>query len=270
MKTRHVLTLSALLPVLAACAAKDGSADVSPTAAAPATEAPAATAPAAETPAPAPAPTDTAAPEQPAAAPARAATPPQGPAPVEGTDYVSIPGGQPFDPLNGKVEVVEMFNYICPACYSFDSQFHAWAAKQPAYVRVTYVPAQFRPDFTVYAKAYYAADSLGVAGKTHEAVYKAVHLDHALPGEGQSIDPQKIAEFYAKYGVTAKQFTDAMNSFGVAGKMNKANQFAMRSQIEGTPTVIVDGKYRVKGRSWDDMLRIADHLIAREHAGAAQ
>jgi thiol:disulfide interchange protein DsbA len=253
MKIRHALTLSALLPVLAACAAKDGSADVSPAAAAPAAEAPAETAPAAET-----------------AAPAQAATPPQGPAPVEGTDYVSIPGGQPFDPLNGKVEVVEMFNYICPACYSFDSQFHAWTARQPAYVRVTYVPAQFRPDFTVYAKAYYAADSLGIAGKTHEAVYKAVHLDHALPGEGQSIDPQKIAEFYAKYGVTAKQFTDAMNSFGVAGKMNKANQFAMRSQIEGTPTVIVNGKYRVKGRSWDDMLRITDHLIAREHAGAAQ
>lgn len=266
MKTRHILTLFVLLPVLAACAAKDGSADVGPAAAAPAPAAPAETAPAAETPAPA----ETAAPEQPAAAPAQAATPPQGPAPVEGTDYVSIPGGQPFDPLNGKVEVVEMFNYICPACYSFDSQFHAWTARQPAYVRVTYVPAQFRPDFTVYAKAYYAADSLGIAGKTHEAVYKAVHLDHALPGEGQSIDPQKIAEFYAKYGVSAKQFTDAMNSFGVAGKMNKANQFAMRSQIEGTPTVIVNGKYRVKGRSWDDMLRITDHLIAREHAGAAQ
>lgn len=266
MKTRHALTLSALLSVLAACAAKDGSADVSPTATAPAAEAPADTAPAAETPAPA----DTAASEQPAAAPAQAATPPQGPAPVEGSDYVAIPGGQPFDPLNGKVEVVEMFNYICPACYSFDSQFHAWAARQPAYVRVTYVPAQFRPDFTVYAKAYYAADSLGVAGKTHEAVYKAVHLDHALPGEGQSIDPQKIAAFYAQYGVTAKQFTDAMNSFGVAGKMNKANQFAMRSQIEGTPTIIVNGKYRVKGRSWDDMLRITDHLVAREHAGAAQ
>ena len=266
MKTRQILTLSVLLPVLAACAAKDGSADVGPAAAAPAPAAPAETAPAAETPAPA----ETATPEQPAAAPAQAATPPQGPAPVEGTDYVSIPGGQPFDPLNGKVEVVEMFNYICPACYSFDSQFHAWTARQPAYVRVTYVPAQFRPDFTVYAKAYYAADSLGIAGKTHEAVYKAVHLDHALPGEGQSIDPQKIAEFYAKYGVSAKQFTNAMNSFGVAGKMNKANQFAMRSQIEGTPTVIVNGKYRVKGRSWDDMLRITDHLIAREHAGAAQ
>ena len=63
MKIRHALTLSALLPVLAACAAKDGSADVSPAAAAPAAEAPAETAPAAETPAPA----ETAAPEKPAA-----------------------------------------------------------------------------------------------------------------------------------------------------------------------------------------------------------
>ncbi len=266
MKTRHALTLALLLPVLAACAAKDGSADVAASAAAPAATAAQAEAPATDTPAPA----ETAAPEQPAAAAAQAAVPPQGPAPVEGVDYVTIPGGQPYDPLAGKVEVVEMFNYICPACNAFDGQFHAWAARQPAYVRVTYVPAQFRPDFTVYARAYFAAESLGLVGKTHEAVYKAVHLDRTLPGEGQSIDPQKIAEFYARYGVTAKQFTDAMNSFAVAGKMNKANQFAMRSQIEGTPTIIVDGKYRVKGRSWDDMLRIADHLVAREHAGAAQ
>jgi thiol:disulfide interchange protein DsbA len=47
----------------------------------------------------------------------------------------------------------------------------------------------------------------------------------------------------------------------------------MRSKVEGTPTLIVNGKYLVKGRSWDDMLRIADHLIAKERAaqsGAAK
>jgi thiol:disulfide interchange protein DsbA len=30
--------------------------------------------------------------------------------------------------------------------------------------------------------------------------------------------------------------------------------------------VIVNGKYLVKGKSFPDMLRIADHLIARERA----
>ena len=32
------------------------------------------------------------------------------------------------------------------------------------------------------------------------------------------------------------------------------------------PTLVVDGKYRVLGRSYEDMLRITDALIARERA----
>src|SRR5690606_10928788 len=48
---------------------------------------------------------ETPAPGEPvAAAPAPAA--PSGPALVPGTDYVETPGGQPFAPLDGKIEVV--------------------------------------------------------------------------------------------------------------------------------------------------------------------
>ncbi|HEY0503749.1 MAG TPA: thiol:disulfide interchange protein DsbA/DsbL, partial [Lysobacter sp.] len=77
------------------------------------TAAPAApAAPAETTPAPA-APTDTAAPAA-TPAPAAQATPPEGPAPVAGTDFVEIAGGQPYEPTNGKIEVVEVFGYTCP------------------------------------------------------------------------------------------------------------------------------------------------------------
>ncbi|MGE8281788.1 MAG: thiol:disulfide interchange protein DsbA/DsbL, partial [Stenotrophomonas sp.] len=60
--------------------------------------------------------------------------------------------------------------------------------------------------------------------------------------------------------------SDTMGSFAVAAKVNRAKQFAQRSKISGTPSLIVNGKYLVKGKSYDDMLRIADHLIARERA----
>lgn len=264
MKIRHALMLSMLLPMLAACSK---------------TEAP--EAPAAATPA-APAAVET----QPAATPAEAATPtapeapnnnpvvaPQGPAPVAGTDYVDIEGGQPWQPVAGKIEVVEMFNYICPACYSFDPTLRNWKAKQPADVNLVYVPAQFRPDFVPYAKAFFAAESLGIEEKSHQAVYEAIHLKHSIPAEGDPPDEAKVAAFYAQYGVSAEQFLNTMKSFAVTGRINKANQFMMRSKVEGTPTLIVNGKYLVKGRSWDDMLRIADHLIAKERAaqsGAAK
>ena len=45
---------------------------------------------------------------------------------VEGRDYEVIPNGQPWLPLNGKVEVVEVFGYVCPACARIEPLFTAW------------------------------------------------------------------------------------------------------------------------------------------------
>ena len=256
MKSRYALTLLALLPILAACSKQEAAAPAADPA--PAVEAPAV--------AEAPATTPTEAVAEATAANNNPIVPPAGPAPVPGTDYVDIQGGQPFDPLDGKIEVVEVFGYVCPACNAFQSSVRAWKAKLPADVRVTYVPAMFGPDWTPYAHAFYAAESLGLVDKTHDAVYDAIHNKNSLPGEGEKPTAAPIAAFYANYGVSAEQFTNAMNSFAINGKLNKAKQFAIRSQITGTPTLIVNGKYLVKGRSWDDMLRIADHLIAQERA----
>src|SRR3546814_9031641 len=84
------------------------------------------------------------------------------------------------------IEVAEVFNYVCPACAGFDPVLQEWKKKQPAYVHVVYVPADFRPDFKAYARAYYAAAALGLVEKTHEAVYAAIHEQHTQPGEGMT------------------------------------------------------------------------------------
>lgn len=257
MKIRHALMLSILLPILAACSKTE-----TPEASAAATPATPAAPVAAEA-QPATTPAEAAAPEAPNNNPVVA---PQGPAPVVGTDYVEIFGGQPWQPLDGKIEVAEMFNYICPACYAFDPSLRNWKAKQPADVRIVYVPAQFRPDFVPYAKAFFAAESLGIEAKSHQAVYEAIHQKHSIPAEGDKPDDAKVAAFYTQYGVSAEQFLNTMKSFAVSGQMNKAKQFMMRSQVESTPSLIVNGKYLVKGRTWDDMLRITDHLVAQERA----
>jgi protein dithiol oxidoreductase (disulfide-forming) len=55
----------------------------------------------------------------------------------------------------------------------------------------------------------------------------------------------------------------AMTGFSVGGQMTQARDFALRSGIEGTPTLIINGRYRVTGRTLDDNLRIASALIAQ-------
>lgn len=271
MKTRFALTLMALLPIaLVACKAQDGSADTTAPAAsstpAASEAAPASTATTpAETTAPA-ADAQAAAPTEEGHQPPVNAQPPSGPAPVEGTDYLVIEGGQPYQQAAGKIEVAEVFGYVCPACFRFQPLIGPWKAGLPSDVQFVYVPAMFGGTWDDYARAFYAAETLGVQEKTHEALYNAIHVEHSLKGELGRDSVEDISKFYAKYGVDPKQFADTMASFGVAAKTNRAKQFATRSKITGTPSLIVNGKYLVKGTSYQDMLRIADHLIARERA----
>jgi thiol:disulfide interchange protein DsbA len=169
----------------------------------------------------------------------------------------------------GTIVVEEFFNYICPACNAFEPNFVAWQAKLPADVKVVHIPATFRADFMQYAKAYYAAEGLGLVDKTHRAVYEAIHVKHTIPAEGDRPDEEKIAAFYAGFGVGKDEFLSAMRSFGVNVKVNRATEQMTKNKVPSTPTVVVNGRYMVKGTTWDDTLRIASSLIEKERARLA-
>lgn len=180
---------------------------------------------------------------------------------VPGVDYEEIAGGQPFAPLGGQVEVVEVFGYWCHYCAEFQPLVDTWKRKLPAGVRFTYVPAAFNPD-DPFARAFYAAqDRKGVFARSHAALFQAVNTDITLP-RNASID--EIAAFYSRYGVSAPAFAAAMQSPAVEARLKHAREFAIASGLQGTPALIINGKYRVLGSGYDDMLRIADELIARE------
>ncbi|MCE7033450.1 thiol:disulfide interchange protein DsbA/DsbL [Lysobacter sp. GX 14042] len=256
------LVLTAAL-ALAACGQD------APAPAAPATTPTQAAAPAGTTAAPAAAPA--AGQQQAAPAPERTpgpVVPPQGPAPVAGTDYVEIASGQPYKPGNPHIEVVEGFGYTCPACAQFEPLVTAWAARLPADVEFIPVPAPFGGFWMPYAKAYYAAEAAGVLEQSHDAMFDAFHVRRQLDHE--STEPE-IAQFYGQFGVDPQEFARTMSSFAVNAKLNRARQFLQRTGVDSTPTLVIDGRYRViGGTSWEDKLRIADHLIAmrREARGS--
>jgi len=191
----------------------------------------------------------------------------QAPAPVAGTDYIEIPNGAPLDPADGVVVVEEFFNYICPACNNFEPVFVAWAAKLPPYAKLVHVPAAFRADFVPYARAYYAAEVSGLVDKTHRAVYQAIHVTHKLPAEGDKPDEERIAAFYSDFGVDKDEFLRNMKSFGVELKLRRATEHMQRIKVPSTPSIVINGRYLVRGQTYADMLRIASYLIEKEHSG---
>ena len=187
---------------------------------------------------------------------------------VEGDDYEVIAEPGPFAPLAGKIEVVEVFGYTCPHCAHFEPQLEAWVAKQPADVRFTPVPAAFGGYWDSYARAFYAAEQVGVRQRSHADVFKALHVQGSLPA--QNVTPDELATFYAQYGVQPQRFVEALRSQQVDDKVKYARAFAMRVKVTGTPMLIVNGKYLVKGRTFDDTLRIAAALVARDRTGASR
>ena len=179
------------------------------------------------------------------------------PALVEGQDYVLIENGQPWRPLDGKVEVVEVFGYWCPHCAAFQPALSAWERKLPRQVRFTYVPAVFSSGVD-FARAYFAAEAMGAVARTHDDLYRAVHVDGLL-AHNATVD--ELAAYYGTQGLDAAKRRAAMLSPDTEAKLQAARAFQMRSGVEGTPTLVINGRYRVLGHSTDEVLRIAGQLV---------
>lgn len=184
--------------------------------------------------------------------------------PVEGVDYAVIEGGQPWRPLEGRtrIEVAEVFAYWCGHCARFQPRLDAWKRTLPADVRLAYVPLPSgRED--VFARGFFASQAAGALARTHAPLFVAVHDTQSVP-RNPSVD--ELAGFYAGHGLDAARMKRAMERPALAEQLAAARGFAVRSGVEGTPTLIVNGRYRVLGRTFDDTLRIADALIARLRA----
>jgi thiol:disulfide interchange protein DsbA len=183
-------------------------------------------------------------------------------APVEGTDYVLIDDPQPYAPPDGRIEVVEVFGYWCPHCAEFQPALSAWQRKLPGDVRFTYVPAVFTAGDN-FGRAYFGAEHFGALARTHDAMFPAIHVQGLLP---MNATVPEIASYYGQQGLDAAKVQAYMQSPAVDAKLEHARQFALHAGVEGTPTLIIDGRYRITARTHAEGLRIADQLIAQLRA----
>jgi thiol:disulfide interchange protein DsbA len=134
-------------------------------------------------------------------------------------------------------------------------------------VQFSYLPGPFGGLPDAFQRAFYAAQAMGVQEKSHDAIYKAVHVDKRVTTAAD------VPKLYADYGIDPKVFASTMQSFAVSAKVNQAQDQETRWGVEGTPTVVIDGKYRAmqaQGANGEErLLHTIDWLIAKqrpEHA----
>lgn len=200
---------------------------------------------------------------------------------VEGKNYFLIDPPQPTG-HPGKIEVTEVFSYGCPACNAFHSTVDRIARSLPAGAVMNYLSASFRPDenWPMYQRAFYAAQALGLVAKTQDAMFDATwNTGEMATYNLQSGQPkpraawptiEDAAKFYAKYGVSRKEFLAVAKSFAVNTKMKRADDLMKAYGVDSTPTIVVNGKYRFTTASaggYPQTIELTQWLVAKEAAG---
>jgi protein dithiol oxidoreductase (disulfide-forming) len=156
-----------------------------------------------------------------------------------GQDYLLI--DPPVATSTGnKIEVAEVFSYACPHCAHFQPYIDELKSKLPSNAQFVLVPAVFNPQWEAFARGFYTAQSLGLVDKTHQALFDALHRDH------QPINSMDaLADFYAQHGADKGTFLSTSTSFVIEGKIAHGNGLVHSYGVDATPTLIVNGKYRV-------------------------
>lgn len=200
--------------------------------------------------------------------------------PQAGTDYRVLDKPQQTESGN-KVEVTEFFGYFCPHCNAFEPKLEDWVKKQGNNIVFKRVPVIFRDFMVPQQKLYFALDAMGKADEMQKKVFRAIHADH------QQLDTEaQIMEFIGKQpGIDKQKFADLYNSFGVQTKVNRVPALQQAYQIDGVPTLAVNGRYVTspsivaagmgnvsEAALQDAALKVMDFLVAKaakEHPGAA-
>ncbi len=179
----------------------------------------------------------------------------------EGSHYYTIPGAD--EETGDKISVNEIFSYACPHCNAFQPFITPWHEALPADVEFKRTPAVFNRSWEPFARAYLTLEAMGKSEAVHGAIFKALHDEHRPLGTIEA-----IAGFVAEHGIDQDRFLSTAKSFTVETRLRQSQQQVARWGITGTPSLVVAGRYRIAAggalTTYNDMLRIADWLIARE------
>jgi thiol:disulfide interchange protein DsbA len=168
---------------------------------------------------------------------------------------------------------VEFFWYGCPHCYTLEPHLVLWTKMNPDHVQFVRVPAAWRESTRALARLSYTLQALG-REDLHQEAFDTIHRrDNPLESlDNDAVQTLKLqSEFAQSHGIDPQAFVAAYNSPGVATAIREAEQLALRYQVTGVPTIVVNGKYRTSlrqvGGCERDLTALLDEIVKQEHGG---
>ncbi len=168
----------------------------------------------------------------------------------------------------GKIEVIDFFWYACPHCNNLQPALERWAERKPADVALRRIPAVLRDSWAQHARIYYTLELLGEVERLHQRVYFSYHVE-----ELHMSKPDVMERWAAANGIDAARWRNAYNSPEVEAGIARARQLSDTYDIQGTPSLVVDGRYLTSSSmvsTYQEMVLVLEDLIliARQNRGA--
>lgn len=174
-----------------------------------------------------------------------------------GKNYRTIAQQPLVDPA--RIEVIDFFFYGCPYCNTMRPALEKWRKALPADVLFRRVPAVRRDSWAPLARTYYTLEALGEAERLHEEVYKSYH-DEQLSMSQRDV----MADWAQRRGIERNRWLAVYDSEEIGRKVEEARKATDAYDIQGTPSIVVNGRYLTSGGMTDDVhlvVPIADELV---------
>lgn len=149
-------------------------------------------------------------------------------------------------PLSEKPVIQEYFSFYCGHCFNLEPLMdelreHFAGKADVESIHVSFLPNNNRALGAIATRAFVTAQLLGKEREVVAMVFDYNFKKHAM------IDSKRdFRNVFIVNGVTGDEFDKAWNSFSVNSKVAQSSQMTRKSKIGHTPTVIVNGKYKVK------------------------
>lgn len=158
-----------------------------------------------------------------------------------------------------KIEVIDFFWYGCPHCYNLQPALEDWIRRKPVDVALRRIPVILRDTWAPHARIYYTLEALGELERLHQQVYHGYHVQ-----ELHMSKPDVMAQWAVRRGIDRQKWLDAYSSDAVTQKVRRAEQLTSAYNVQGTPSLAVDGRYLTSSGmagSVSGIIPILDDLI---------
>lgn len=155
---------------------------------------------------------------------------------VKQDEYIFIIDNKGLEKENN--QVIKFFSYACSHCYALDPFIEIFK-KNNNKINLKYVPAIFSDQMIPLAKLFFTLDTMNLIPELHEAVYEVIHVD-----KKRIFTEKKIFKWAEENKfINFVEFKKIYKSFDTNNKILYAKNLTIKSQITGTPYLMINGKY---------------------------